>query len=303
MPRSGPHQRRLKYLKERFAAYGLRPNRKLGQNFLLDRNAVEAICRDAQIYPLDVVLEVGPGSGLLTTALARTGAAVLAVELDRGLAELVRGEVGDTPNVEVMEADILQDKTTIEPTVTARLQTLYEGRERHGLKCVSNLPYCIASPFVANLCGSDLPWDCGVFMVQREEAERFAAAPGTPQYGTLSVVVGLATRKVKILRAMPPAVFWPRPRVQSCVVLLEFLPRAARGAVPWTWVRRVNAALFHARRKKITNALRPLCGGDRHAPRTLCEGLGIDPDIRGEKLSPAVIRRLAERVAQAGEAE
>lgn len=301
MSGGGPRGRRLGYLRRRFEALGIRPLRQLGQNFLLDRNAVEAVCRDAEVFGLDLVLEVGPGSGLLTATLAATGARVLAVEYDRKLAALVREETAALPNVEILEADILAGKRRLNPDVLARLDALLAGADG-ALKCVSNLPYNIASPFVANLCADARPWERGVFMVQLEEAQRFVAGPGEAQYGALSVTVQAATREVCIQREMPPQVFWPRPRVRSAVVALEFRPAAERTALPWTALRRLTAAIFTARRKTLRNALKGLFGkGERARGEAFLAQAGIDPDRRGESLPPAEMIRLARLLAQSPE--
>ncbi|MFW5856911.1 MAG: 16S rRNA (adenine(1518)-N(6)/adenine(1519)-N(6))-dimethyltransferase RsmA [Planctomycetota bacterium] len=301
MASPGARGRRMQHLQTRFAEYGIRPNRRLGQNFLLDRNAVLAICRDAEVFALDTVLEIGPGSGLLTTALAATGAAVLSVEIDRALAALVRNETAAHPNVEIREGDILAGKHALDPAVLDRIAAIHADRPGGSLLCVSNLPYCIASPFVANLCQNGLPWARAVFLVQREEAERFAADPGTGQYGSLSVVSQLAADEVRVLRSMPPTVFWPRPRVQSSVVRLRFRSPEIRTAVPWRALRRVTSAIFAARRKKLRNALAALYPkGESGAADALLARAGFSPDRRGETLSPDELVSLAETAVETG---
>jgi 16S rRNA (adenine1518-N6/adenine1519-N6)-dimethyltransferase len=301
MASPGRRGRRLLHLRRRFEEHGVRPRRQLGQNFLLDRNAVLAVCRDAEVFGLDTVLEVGPGSGLLTTVLAGTGASVLAVEIDAALAGLVREETADCPNVELLEGDILAGKHALNPEALDRLAALHAGRPGGNLLAVSNLPYCIASPFVANLCQSDLPWTRGVFLVQKEEAERFAATPGSGQYGSLSVTVDLATTKARVLRSLPPSVFWPRPKVQSAVVQLDFRPQAERTAVPWRTLRRVTSAVFAARRKTLRNALCALYPkGKADAAESLLAEAGLAPDRRGETLSAAELLDLAETARATG---
>ncbi|MHC4884229.1 MAG: 16S rRNA (adenine(1518)-N(6)/adenine(1519)-N(6))-dimethyltransferase RsmA [Planctomycetota bacterium] len=295
--RRGSRVRRLEHLKAVFERHGLCPNKQLGQNFLLDRNQVLSICRDAELFHFDTVLEVGPGSGLLSETIAATGARLLCVELDHGMAGVVGEVTAEAENVEILEADILRNKNAINPEVLGRVgKILAEPGETGGsLKCVSNLPYCIAGPFMANLCADPLPWSRGVFLIQYEMAERLVAKPGCKEYGNLTIAIQLATKRVKILRSVPPQVFWPRPKVKSAVVMMDFLSPDERVAVPWSALRRITTAIFSARRKTLQNAFKGLFGkGQKEKQEHFISRLPVDPGIRGDKLSPTQLVELAE---------
>jgi 16S rRNA (adenine1518-N6/adenine1519-N6)-dimethyltransferase len=298
-----PGGNRLAYLKRRFEELGIRPRRQLGQNFLLDRNAVEAICRDARVGPLDTVLEVGPGSGLMTTFLGGICGGLVAVEFDTRLAALVREQTAARDNVEIVEGDILERKFALNREALARIDALRERFADGELLSISNLPYSIAVPFMANLAADPRPWARGTFLVQLEEAERAVARPGTDAYGAFSVTVALATREARIARTLPPQVFWPRPRVQSAVLLLQFRPAEERAAIPWKALRRVSAAVFAARRKTLRNAVRGLFAkGERDRADRLIAAADLDPGARPEALDAGAILALTHAAIEAGAA-
>lgn len=311
--------RRLEKLRSRFADKGIRPSTRMGQNFLLDVNQVNLIARLADAGGSDVLLEVGPGTGFLSRALCDTGALVLGVELDRKLGEYVKAEMADYPNFLLMAGDILAGKNAVNPEVLSTLRELLKAKKRmlsrqpgkrsgktpqtdnadkSGaaarpepiLKCVSNLPYSAGTPFVMNLLSSDLPWERGVFLLQYEVAARLCASPGDEAYGTLSIGAALAA-KVKIARKVPPTVFWPRPKVDSAVVVARFLPAVERMSLPWAGLRRITSAVFGARRKNLKNALKGVFAKD--ALDAALASAGLDPERRGETLTPDEFLALA----------
>lgn len=286
--------KRIDYLKKRFAEFGITPTKKLGQNFLLDKNQVIKIAQDAEIMPLDTILEVGPGSGLLSCVLAGSGANLLCVEFDRKLFRLVTEELQKFPNAKVIEADILKNKNAINPEVLELISKMHSTRSEGKLKCISNLPYSVATPFIANLCASSLPWSTAVFMIQYEVAERLAAAKGNSSYGNVSIVAQLSCSKVSIERPVPPEVFWPRPNVRSAILKMEFLPVEERMAVPWQSIRRITTAIFSSRRKNLRNSFKGLFNKkDNHKADEFIEFSKIDKEKRGEDFSPEEIRQLA----------
>ncbi|MDR3210553.1 MAG: hypothetical protein LBU79_01400, partial [Planctomycetota bacterium] len=149
----------------------------------------------------------------------------------------------------------------------------------------------IGTPFIMNLLASPLPWERGVFLLQREVAERLLAPPGGRDYGPLSIATALAGQAV-IERIVPPRAFWPVPQVDSAVVRLEFSSPEFRQAIPWRGIRRIASAIFTARRKTLRNALKGVFpDGDS---REILASLEIKPERRGETLAPAVFRRLGE---------
>ncbi|MCL2000646.1 MAG: 16S rRNA methyltransferase, partial [Planctomycetes bacterium] len=168
------------------------------------------------------------------------------------------------------------------------------------LKCVSNLPYSAGTPFVLNLLSSPLPWSLGVFLLQLEVGERLIAAPGSREYGDLSIAARLAAQTT-IERVVSPRAFWPRPKVDSAVVRMEFLPVAERTALPWRALRAVTRAVFGSRRKILRNAFKDLA--QPQDPTALLRQAGLDPEGRGENLRPDEFLGLARLVSSRPDSE
>lgn len=208
-----------------FERSGLHPRSDLGQNFLIDLNLIDFIVEQSELESRDVVLEVGTGTGGLTTALAGRAGAVVSVEIDPRVHAFASRVVAPLPNVTLLNCDALKTKNRLAPEVVeAVARQLAEGPERR-LKLVANLPYCIATPLISNLVASDLPWALMVVTIQWELAERIQARPGCEHYGALSVWLQ-SQCQVKVLRKLRPMVFWPRPQVDSAIVRIS--PDAAR---------------------------------------------------------------------------
>ncbi|HXY93689.1 MAG TPA: 16S rRNA (adenine(1518)-N(6)/adenine(1519)-N(6))-dimethyltransferase RsmA [Acidimicrobiia bacterium] len=255
--------------------HGIHPKKSLGQHFLADPNTARRVAALAEVERGDRVLEVGPGLGSLTLALAERGARVLAVEVDPRLASLLEsvlagaGVVPGTVDVRVADA-----MTVDWPGVLAGASTW---------SCVSNLPYNVAVPVVIRLLESAPAVSRIVVMVQREVGERLAAAPGHREYGAVSVKVAYHA-EVSLLGTVPPSVFVPRPKVESALVGLR------RRTAPPVSVPS-EAALFELvrsgfaqRRKMLRRSLQPVLGthatdvlAAAHVPPTArAESLGLD---------------------------
>jgi 16S rRNA (adenine1518-N6/adenine1519-N6)-dimethyltransferase len=248
--------------------HGIRPSRALGQNFLTDPNTANRIARLAEVGPGDRVLEIGPGLGSLTLALAGAGASVLAVELDRHVLPALESVVAGVGDVTVEQGDAL------ELDFGARLG------DDGPWACVSNLPYNVAVPVVMRLLDEVPQITRFLVMVQREVGERLAAAPGSRACGAVSVRVDYLA-EARIVGAVPPTVFVPRPKVESVLVRLDRrrTPPVAVSS-PALMFDLVRAG-FAQRRKMLRRSLRPLLG-DR-ADATLIAA-GIDPRARAEEL-------------------
>jgi 16S rRNA (adenine1518-N6/adenine1519-N6)-dimethyltransferase len=205
----------------------IRPKKKLGQNFLVDLNLLDLIVRTAELSPVDVVLEVGSGTGSLTNLLAAEAGAVVTVEIDPAFAELTREAIAGRTNVTSIRADILRNKNELNEEVVSAVS---QARERAGctrFKIVANLPYVVATPVISNFLLSDGVPERMVVTVQWEIAERLTANPGTKDYGALAVLVQ-SVADVEMVRRLPPSVFWPRPKVASAIVMIK--PQAAKRA-------------------------------------------------------------------------
>jgi 16S rRNA (adenine1518-N6/adenine1519-N6)-dimethyltransferase len=259
---------------ELLARHGLAPRRSLGQNFVVDANTVRRIARLAGVGPGDAVIEIGAGLGALTAALAETGAAVTAVEIDRGLAEVLRERFAGSP-VQIVEADAR----------TLDWDPLLAGRQSWTL--VANLPYNVATPLVADLL-DDVPVIARMLvMVQREVAERLAARPGTAAYGAVSVKVAYWAT-AEIVGRVPPTVFLPRPKVESALVAITRRPEPAVGAdVDRERLFALVRAGFGQRRKMLRRALAGLVDEATFA------AADVRPETRAEELSIEDWGRLA----------
>jgi 16S rRNA (adenine1518-N6/adenine1519-N6)-dimethyltransferase len=225
---------------------------RLGQNFLSDPNLLDAIVRDAELRPDDVVLEVGAGEGVLSERIAEVVAHLHSVELDRGLAEALEPLVA-RPTVSLHWADAMQiDFSALRPATPVILRT------------IEQLP-------------SLRSW---TVMVQREIADRLRAAPGSRTYGSPSVLVQLAC-EVRLLRKVDPAVFRPRPRVDSAILALR---RTGPSADPAT--RELVRAAFAHRRKALARSVEHARPGSLAVVRAALEELDLPVDARAEALSP-----------------
>ena len=211
------------FLIDRFREMGIAPATRHGQNFLIDLNIHRLIVDAADLGPQDVVLEVGTGTGSFTAAMAQRAAAVVTVEIDAHLFELASEELFELPNVTMLRLDALRNKNHFDDRVAEAVgERLAEAPGRR-LKLVANLPYNIATPVVSNL----LLWPhvphSMVVTIQRELADRMTARPSTKDYGALSVWIQ-SQCSAELVRALPPSVFWPVPKVTSAIIRLTVDP-------------------------------------------------------------------------------
>ena len=248
---------------------GLAPRRELGQNFVADPNTVRRIAHLARVAGGDRVVEIGAGLGSLTLALAETGATVTAVELDHGLADVLRDVVAGVPNVSVVEADAMR----------LDWSALLGGAD--GWVLVANLPYNVATPLVADLLDGVPAIERMLVMVQREVGERLVARPGSSAYGGISVKVAYWAT-ARLAGFVPAAVFMPRPNVESALV--EIARRSPPDVPPDDLFALVRAA-FGQRRKMLRRSLAgvvdPAAFVAAGVPETARpEDLGLDEWVR-----------------------
>jgi len=255
---------------------------KLGQHFLTDQSAARRIVDAMGDLSQRTVLEIGPGRGALTNLLAQRARRVIAVETDRVLAAQLRMHFALTPNIEIIEADIL----------TVDFNTLFgpkPGSTRPGLnhqpervQGVGNIPYFITSEILLRLFGGRRYFDQIVLMLQREVAERLVVAPGKSDYGLLSATTQLYT-KVEKLFTLPPGAFSPPPRVHSGVVRLTVSPRLESLHVPEAGFIDFLKRSFGQKRKTLWNNLKT-----EYKPeilRAAMQKAGVKPTVRAEALS------------------
>jgi len=265
---------------------GMRPNRSLGQHFLIDLNLMRLLLTTANITGDDVVLEVGCGSGSLTQELAERAAAVIAVEIDSRLAEITKSQLADKKNVQIINADILQKKSAINPVIIKLIKSLqkkFAGR----FLLVANLPYNVASPLVINLLTGSPAADGMYITVQKEVAERMTAKAGTKKYGTLSVLLE-AAGDVKIERILPATVFWPQPKVDSAMVSFVRSSKKVEQIKSIEQLCRI-VNLFMQHRRKMLKSITKLARGKIKEVQNwleIFEGCDIDPNGRPAQLSP-----------------
>jgi len=263
----------------RLRQFGVRPNRELGQNFLIDSNILDVIARAAELSTRDVVLEVGGGLGVLSEHLAARAAHVHVVELDRRLEPALRDALDPFGNATLHLADAMAlDLTALDPAPT---------------KVVANLPYGIAAGAILRTI-EQLPgvtrW---VAMVQKEVGERLAARPATPAYGVPSAIAQLAC-DVRVLRPVARTVFHPVPNVDSVLVVLE--RRGVGGDPIPPELRAFVQAAFAHRRKALARSVAMAGAADRERVRAALGALGHPLDVRAERLAPEQLRALWERV-------
>jgi 16S rRNA (adenine1518-N6/adenine1519-N6)-dimethyltransferase len=245
---------------------------KLGQNFLADPNLLEAIVRDADLSPDDVVLEVGAGEGVLTERLADVARQVHVIEIDRGLEPGLAGVIA-RPNVNLVWADAVKyDLSRLDPAPTAM---------------VANLPYAVATPVILQTA-FELPgiasWNV---MVQKEIGDRLRAGPGSKTYGAPSVMIQL-TGEVRQVRKVSRTVFRPQPRVDSASIAIR-----RTGPGPDAATRRLVRAGFAHRRKAMARSVDMVHPGSLKAVRAGLEEVGLDPGIRAEALAPEQFAKLS----------
>lgn len=290
----------LRQIRQLLAEAGASPRRRLGQHFLIDANLMGKLLELADLGGRETVLEVGAGTGSLTEELVERAGRVVAVELDAGLADVLRRRLGERTNLTVVAGDVLAGKHALAPAV---LDALADA-SRPGVHLVSNLPYHIAVPVVLNALwcswraaaagGTDaVRFDRLTFTVQAELADRLTAAPGGGDYGPAAVTVALLARATPG-RAIGPKAFWPRPKVTSRMLRLDFDAEAAATLRDAGTLSAVLAGTFGHRRKTIANACRardfPI------PPPAFLDALaaaGVDRGARPHQVRPSEFRTVA----------
>lgn len=259
-------------ISEILSRHGFVFKKSLGQNFITDTGLLKAVVRDAGVGKNDCVVEIGTGAGTLTRALAEAAGEVKSFDVDEALKPVLAETLTDAGNVEVYFKDVLR-------LGDAELENITGGKP---FKVVANIPYYITTPLIMRFLESSLKMTCLTLMIQEEVAARLIAAPGTPEYGTITVSVALRG-DVCVTRKVPRTLFRPVPKVDSAVVRIDVYDKfpgydvAAAAALA--------RAAFMMRRKTLVNNLVAYAGISKEtAAYALCR-TGLDLNIRGERLS------------------
>lgn len=278
----------LRFVRDTLDRHGLRLQRDLGQNFLIEDAIAERLAALSGVREADAVIEVGTGLGVLTRALAKRAERVVTIEIDSGLVAALQADALLPENVELLHADAL----------AVDLRGLIHDLGKRPVHVVANLPYSVASPLLRRLLDLRHELVDWSVMLQRELAVRLVAAPGTRDYGSLTVLHHL-TAHVSQEMELEAGCFFPAPKVESS--FLRVFPREDSpleyGELPE--VERVVRALFNQRRKTILNGLRGAglpASGDRDALVAALDAVGVDPRQRAEKLEPEVLLALARQL-------
>lgn len=289
----------VSYLSQRFTEVGLEPNKRHGQNFLIDYNLIELLARSAQVQSNDVVLEVGMGTGALTALLAPDAAHVVTVEIDKHLVQLASEELESFSNITILHQDVLKSKNKIHSTVLETVKEKLAANPGSRLKLAANLPYNIATPLVSNLLRWEIVPDSMTITIQKELADRIMASPATKDYGALSVWVQ-SLCDVSLVRVMPPSVFWPRPKVDSAIIHLVHRPDK-RAEIPDTeFLHKFGRSMFFHRRKFLRSVAISAFKEELTKPQVdeVLQEAGLDANARTEALSVSELQALCELFRQ-----
>ncbi len=290
----------LSFLSRRFEQFGLQPKTKYGQNFLIDLNLLDMLHTTALLDERDVVLEIGTGLGSLTTRMAPQAHWVVTVEIDSQLQQMAHQELRDFPNVSLLTCDALRNKNHLREEILDEVRLRMNEIPNARFKLVANLPYNVATPIISNLLMVEPRPDRMVITIQRELAERIVAVPSTKDYSALSIWMQ-SQCDCRIVRLMPPSVFWPRPNVDSAILEIVPNPSLRSRIQDLSFFHEKLRALFFHRRKFIRSQLAIALQNELTKPQvdTILESLSIDPNVRAEQLPVENIILLLEACRQA----
>jgi len=260
------------WIKTALQRMGIRPSKRLGQNFLIDRGVIARIISASGLSQGETCLEIGPGLGALTGALALTAGKVIAVEVDSRLAGYLLEIYGTNQTVEIVHKDFLK----------ADIRALLEY-EPGKTRVIANIPYSITSPIIERLLSVKDRVSGITLLVQKEVAARLGASPGSDDYSSLTVYCAYHCR-VTVLFDVPRHLFYPRPEVESSLVSLEPMPPRLEPDAEALFFRILRAS-FSQRRKRLANCLASGMNIPKAEAEKLVHGCGLPPDVRAEELS------------------
>jgi len=284
---------------KKFEAVGIRPQTRLGQNFLIDLNLLRLLHESGNITKNDVILEVGTGTGSLTAPMSDKAAAVITVEVDPVMQNLAKQELFGRENIRFIKIDILKNKNRLRDEV---LEIIREELAKPGMngenrqfKLVANLPYSVATPLISNLLLIDTPPSLMCVTIQKELADRITAKPRSKDWGALSLWIQ-SQCSAEIVRIMQPTVFWPRPKVESAIIRLTLDEKRRKKIPDLKFFNEFCRAIFFHRRKFLRAEL---CSAFKHtiSKERIDEIMGemqFDATTRAETLPLKTMQRLCE---------
>ena len=289
----------ITYLTKRFREVGLEPNKRHGQNFLIDYNIIELLANSAELTSNDVVLEVGTGTGALTSLLSASAGHVVTVEIDGHLFQLANEELESCGNITMLQQDALKSKNRIHPNVEQAVKTALQQIPGGRLKLAANLPYNIATPLVSNLLRWETVPDTMTITIQKELADRMLGKPSTKDYGALSIWVQTLC-DVELVRVLPPSVFWPRPKVDSAIIHLKHQPDRRASIPDIAFFHRFVRTMFFHRRKFLRSVAISAFKEELTKPQVdeVLQQAELGPTARTEELSVERIQSLCELFRQ-----
>ncbi len=255
--------------------YGFKLSKSLGQNFLADKNIIDKIIEGSLIGDEDLVIEIGPGIGVLTKAAALKAKKVIAIEIDKHLLPILKETLDGHDNIEIINMDILK-------TDLAEIISLNQGFK--SIRIIGNLPYYITTPIIMKILEDHIPADSVTIMLQKEVADRIKAKPGTKDYGAISVVIQYYC-SVDSVASVPKEVFIPRPNVDSAVIRLNIYKEKPVALKSELLFFQTIKAGFGQRRKTLSNALTGLSSLTKEEIGEVLATAGINAVRRAETLS------------------
>ena len=275
----------IKYIQK---VFGFKNAKSLGQNFLLDQGVIDAMVEAAEITEDDLVIEIGPGIGVLTDAAAKKAKKVIAIEIDRGLIPVLSYTLGEHKNVEVINEDIL--KTDLNEIIEK------EGYPRENVKIMGNLPYYITTPIITEILENRINANSLTIMMQKEVAERLTAEPGGRTFGAITVLVQFFSLPERVV-LVPKESFFPAPKVDSEVVKMTLLEEPTVSVKDQKMFFRLVKAGFGQRRKTLTNSLMGT-SLDKEVIKKALEKAGIDGGRRAETLMLSEFAALSDAITE-----
>lgn len=268
-------------LREYFSENNFHPKKQFGQNFLVDKNYIKIMIDTANPQPEDLLLEIGPGGGILTRALIATNIPVISVEIDDKLVAMAADLIGSHPNWTLLHTDVMFKKSEIHPLVLNKIKEL----NTISVKCVANLPYAIITPFLITLLSSIKNLESFTVLIQEEIADKICSTEGSKTYGILSVIMNV-WGKSSIIKKVPHQAFWPQPNVTSAIVYTKKRPENSH--LNYFAFSQFIKEMFLHRRKKVTQQMKKYFV---NPDEVLAENY-ISLDARPENISPEIWKNI-----------